>query len=56
LAPSVNIGQQLGKLESWLSALRKSLNPLFRFELGSLVAVQHARQWQAKVRKHHENL
>jgi hypothetical protein len=45
------IGQQLGQPENRLSALRKSLNPLSRFDFGSLAALKHARQWQAKERK-----
>ena len=45
------IGQQLGQPESRLSALRKSLNPLSRFDFGLLAALVHAREWQAKERK-----
>ena len=45
------VGQQLGQSESQLLALRKSLNPLSRFEFGGLVALEYARQWQAKERK-----
>ena len=48
------IGQQLGQPESRLSALRKSLNPLSRFDFGSLVVLKHAREWQAKKRKTRE--
>ena len=50
------IGQQLGQPESRLSALRKSLNPLSRFDFGSLAALEHAREWQAKERKTHETV
>jgi hypothetical protein len=45
------IGQQLGQPEARLSVLRKSLNPLSRFEFGSLAALERARQWQAKERE-----
>lgn len=48
------IGQQLGHPESRLSALRKGLNPLTRFDFGTLGALEHAREWQAKERKGHE--
>lgn len=37
-----------------LSALRKNLNPLSRFDFGSLAALAHAREWQAKERRRHE--
>jgi hypothetical protein len=47
------IGQQLGQPENQLAALRKSLNPLSRFDFGSLAALGFARQWQAKERKGH---
>jgi hypothetical protein len=45
------IGQQLGRSEARLSALRKSLNPLSRFDFGSLFALEYAGQWQAKERE-----
>jgi hypothetical protein len=45
------IGQQLGQPGSRLSVLRKSLNPLSRFDFGDLAALEHARQWQAKERE-----
>lgn len=48
------IGQQFGQPESRLSALRKSLNPLSRFDFGSLAVLEHAREWQAKERKTRE--
>ncbi len=44
------IGQQLGQPENRLSALRKSLNALSRFDFGSLAVLEHAREWQAKER------
>ena len=48
------IGQQLGQPDSRLMALRKSLNPLSRFDFGSLAVLKHAREWQAKERKTRE--
>jgi hypothetical protein len=45
------IGQQLGCSERRLSELRKGLNPLSRFDFGSLVALAYAKEWQAKERK-----
>jgi hypothetical protein len=48
------IGQQLGQPKSRLSALRKDLNPLTRFDFGSLAALAFAREWQAKERKARE--
>jgi hypothetical protein len=42
------IGQQLGYSEKRLSGLRKSLNPLSRFDFGLLIALKYARQWQSK--------
>jgi hypothetical protein len=50
------IGQQLGQPEKRLSALRKSLNPLSRFDFGTLAVLEHARQWQAKERKTRETV
>ena len=50
------IGQQLGLTESRLSALRKGLNPLSRFDFGNLAALEHSREWQAKERKGHETV
>jgi hypothetical protein len=44
------IGQQLGQPEARLSILRKSLNPLSRFDFGKLTALEYAREWQAKER------
>jgi Family of unknown function (DUF6088) len=48
------IGQQLGRPERRLSALRMSLNPLSRFDFGNLSALAFAREWQAKERKTRE--
>ncbi len=50
------IGQQLGQPEARLSVLRKSLNPLSRFDFGNLAALEHARQWQAKERETGETI
>jgi len=50
------IGQQLGQPDRRLSALRKSLNPLSRFDFGSLAVLEHAREWQAKERKTRETV
>ncbi len=50
------IGQQLGQPESRLSALRKSLNSLSRFDFGSLAVLEYARKWQAKERKTRETI
>jgi hypothetical protein len=50
------IGQQFGQPGSRLAVLRKSLNPLSRFDFGSLAALEHAREWQAKERKRHETV
>ena len=45
------IGQQLGHSDRRLSELRKGLNPLSRFDFGSLIELAHAKEWQAKERK-----
>jgi uncharacterized protein DUF6088 len=42
------LGQQLGLPESRLSGLRKGLNPLSRFDFGTLAKLAYAAQWQAK--------
>lgn len=42
------IGQQLGYSEKKLADLRKSLNPLSKFDFGHLIALKYAKQWQAK--------
>ena len=48
------IGQQLGESEFRLTGLRRSLNPLSRFDFGPLAALKHSRQWQAKEGKGRE--
>ena len=50
------IGQQLGCSENLLDSLRKSLNPLSRFDFGKLLALKYAKQWQAKEPKIHETV
>jgi hypothetical protein len=50
------IGQQLAQPENRLSGLRKDLNPLSRFDFGSLAVLKHAREWQAKERKARETV
>jgi Family of unknown function (DUF6088) len=50
------IGQQLGQVENRLLALRKSLNPLSRYDFGNLAVLEHAREWQAKERKIRETV
>ncbi len=45
------IGQQLGQTQHRLALLRKSLNPLSRFDFGILAVLAHALEWQAKERK-----
>jgi hypothetical protein len=45
------IGQQLGLPKSKLAGLRKSLNPLSRFDFGKLAALKYAKAWQAKERR-----
>lgn len=50
------IGQHLGQPRSRLSLLRKSLNPLSRFDFGRLAVLEHAREWQAKERKSRETI
>jgi len=41
------LGQETGASGERLDALRQSLNPLSRFDFGSLRTLQHAREWQA---------
>jgi hypothetical protein len=48
------IGEEIGQPGSRLARLRKSLNPLSRFDFGILTALAYARNWQAKERKAHE--
>lgn len=45
------IGQQLGYSEKHLFQLRKSLNPLSRFDFGLLIALKYAKEWQSKEQK-----
>jgi hypothetical protein len=42
------IGQQLGYSEKLLFNLRKSLNPLSRFDFGLLSALKYAKKWQSR--------
>jgi hypothetical protein len=42
------LGQELAMPGPLLSRLRKSLNPLSRFDFGQLRSLEHARAWQAK--------
>ncbi len=45
------IGQELGYSKKQLTDLRKSLNPLSKFDFGHLIALRYAKHWQAKERK-----
>ncbi len=45
------IGQEIGKAPHVLDRLRRSLNPLSRFDFGLLASLPSARRWQAKERK-----
>ncbi|MGA8165362.1 MAG: DUF6088 family protein [Waddliaceae bacterium] len=45
------IGQEIGIQKEKLLTLRKSLNPLSRFDFGTLFALKYAREWQAKEHK-----
>jgi hypothetical protein len=42
------LGQELSMPPRLLDRLRKSLNPLSRFDFGRLASLQHAKEWQAK--------
>lgn len=42
------LGQQLDMPPRLLERLRRSLNPLSRFDFGRLASLPHAREWQAK--------
>jgi hypothetical protein len=42
------LGQELEMPDPLLNRLRKSLNPLSRFDFGSLRTLRYAREWQAK--------
>lgn len=48
------IAQQLRLPEKKLSELRRTLNPLSRFDFGPLMMLKHAREWQAKEWRRHE--
>ena len=50
------IGQQIGCQKNFLIALKKSLNPLSRFDFGNLITLKYAKQWQAKDSKLHETI
>jgi hypothetical protein len=50
------IGQQLGQPEGRLTELRKGLNPLSRFDFGTLAALECAGRWQAKERRPRETV
>jgi len=50
------IGEQLGRPEAQLAALREGLNSLSRFDFGALAALNHAAKWQAKERRHRETV
>jgi hypothetical protein len=45
------IAVQLGQPAEVLDQLRRSLNPLSRFDFGTLAALSHAAEWQAKERR-----
>lgn len=42
------LGQELDMPQSLLDRLKRSLNPLSRYDFGVLSALRHARDWQAK--------
>lgn len=42
------LGQELNMPTHLLGRLRKSLNPLSRFDFGRLASLRHAKEWQAK--------
>jgi len=48
------IGQQIGCKKDTLVTLRRSLNPLSKFNFGNLIALKYAKQWQAKDPKSHQ--
>ncbi len=41
------LGQELGMPQRLLDRLRRSLNPLSRYDFGRLSSLHHAREWQA---------
>ena len=45
------IGEEIGKQPGALKGLRSSLNPVSRFDFGTLQGLARARAWQAKVRR-----
>jgi hypothetical protein len=44
-------GKEIGIDDERLRRIRQSLNPLSRFDFGTLAALKHAREWQAKERR-----
>ncbi len=42
------IGQEIGKNTKELDSLRRSLNPVSKFDFGTLRNLRYAKQWQAK--------
>lgn len=50
------IGQQIGSQKDTLISLKKSLNPLSKFDFGNLFALKYAKQWQAKDTKFRETI
>lgn len=42
------IGEQIGCQKDILAALKKSLNPLSKFNFGNLIELKYAKKWQAK--------
>ena len=42
------IGQELRKSKSKLKILKDSLNPISRFDFGTLHNLRYAKEWQAK--------
>lgn len=45
------LAAKLGKKNRLLAELRRSLNPLSRFDFGAFASMSNAREWQAKERK-----
>ena len=42
------MGQELNMPTRTLDRLRRSLNPISRFDFGRLRALRHAKEWQAR--------
>jgi hypothetical protein len=42
------LGEELGMPPRLLEQLKRSLNPLSRYDFGRLGSLRHAREWQAK--------